>query len=115
MRTRLNLVAAGVLLATVTASYGQPTITTSPRPRPWRRAQPRPSPSVRAALSLWLTNGRETFGAGFTDLASGTTVIVRWTSGAGLNYFVERTTNLSASPPFTLLTPNRPGRPGATS
>jgi hypothetical protein len=34
---------------------------------------------------------------------------------AGVSYFLERSTNLSASPPFTLLAPNLPGQPGTTS
>jgi hypothetical protein len=37
------------------------------------------------------------------------------TSLAGVNYFLERSTNLSASPPFTLLAPELAGQPGTTS
>jgi hypothetical protein len=37
------------------------------------------------------------------------------TSLAGVNYFLERSTNLSASPPFTLLAPELSGQPGTTS
>ena len=44
-----------------------------------------------------------------------TNVIVTWQSVAGVNYFLERSTNLWASPPFTLLVPNLPGQPGTTS
>ena len=47
--------------------------------------------------------------------SAGTSVIVSWQSVAGVNYFVERSTNLSASPPFTLLVPHLPGQPGTTS
>jgi hypothetical protein len=32
-----------------------------------------------------------------------------------MSYFLERNTNLWASPPFTLLSPNLPGLPGTTS
>ena len=45
----------------------------------------------------------------------GTNVTVAWQSVAGVNYFLERSTNLSASPPFTLLAPNLPGQPGTTT
>ena len=47
--------------------------------------------------------------------SAGTSVIVSWQSVAGVNYFVERSTNLSASPPFTLLAPNLPGQSSKTS
>jgi hypothetical protein len=46
---------------------------------------------------------------------AGTNVTVTWQSVAGVNYFLERSTNLSASPPFTLLAPNLPGQPGIMS
>jgi hypothetical protein len=46
---------------------------------------------------------------------AGTNVTVSWQSVAGVNYFLERSTNLRASPPFTLLAPNLPGQPGTTS
>jgi hypothetical protein len=46
---------------------------------------------------------------------AGTNVTVTWQSVAGVNYFLERSTNLSASPPFTLLAPNLLGQPGTTS
>ena len=45
----------------------------------------------------------------------GTDVTVSWQSVAGVNYFLERSTNLSVSPPFTLLAPNLPGQTGMTS
>ena len=44
-----------------------------------------------------------------------TNVTVTWQSVVGVNYFLERSTNLWASPPFTLLAPNLPGQPGTTS
>ena len=44
-----------------------------------------------------------------------TNVAVSWQSVAGVNYFLERSTNLSATPPFTLVNPNLPGQPGTTS
>jgi hypothetical protein len=46
---------------------------------------------------------------------AGTNVTVTWQSVAGVSYFLERSTNLSATPPFTLLAPNLPGQPGTTS
>ena len=47
---------------------------------------------------------------------TGANVTVTWQSVAGLTYFVECSTNLSASPRFTLLAPNLLGQPGmATS
>jgi len=46
---------------------------------------------------------------------AGTNVTVTWQSLAGVNYFLERSMNLSASPPSTLLAPNLPGQPGTTS
>ena len=46
---------------------------------------------------------------------AGTNVAVSWQSVAGVNYFLERSTNLWASPPFTLLSPNLPGQPGTTT
>jgi hypothetical protein len=50
-----------------------------------------------------------------TALPAGTNVNVNWQSVVGVNYFLERSTNLGASPPFTLLAPNLPGQPGTTS
>ena len=38
-----------------------------------------------------------------------------WQSVVGVNYFLERSTNLSASPPFTLLAPDLPGQARTTS
>jgi hypothetical protein len=46
---------------------------------------------------------------------AGTNVTVSWQSVAGVSYFLERSTNLWASPHFTLLAPNLPGQPGTTS
>ena len=46
---------------------------------------------------------------------AGTNVAVSWQSVPGVNYFLERSTNLWASPPFTLLAPNISGQPGTTS
>jgi len=46
---------------------------------------------------------------------AGTDVTVSWQSVAGVKYFLERSTNLEASPPFTLLAPNLHGQPGTTS
>jgi hypothetical protein len=46
---------------------------------------------------------------------AGTNVTVSWQSVAGVNYFLERSTNLWANPPFTLLAPNLPGQPGTTT
>jgi hypothetical protein len=48
-------------------------------------------------------------------LRAGTNVTVTWQSVAGVSYFLERSTNLTASPPFTLLASNLPGQPGTTS
>ncbi len=45
--------------------------------------------------------------------AAETSVLVN--RAAGVNHFLERSTNLSASAPFTLLTPNLPGQPGTTT
>ena len=44
-----------------------------------------------------------------------TNVTVTWQSVVGVNYFLELSTNLWASPPFTLLAPDLPGQPGTTS
>ena len=46
---------------------------------------------------------------------AGTNVTVSWQSVAGVNYFLERSTNLWASPPFTLLATGIPAQPGTTS
>jgi len=50
-----------------------------------------------------------------TTSPAGTNVTVSWQSVAGLSYFLERSTNLSATLPFTMLAPNLPGQPGTTS
>ena len=46
---------------------------------------------------------------------AGTHVTVSWQSVAGVNYFLERSTNLWASPPFTPLAAGIPGQPGTTA
>jgi hypothetical protein len=46
---------------------------------------------------------------------AGTKVTVSWQSVAGVNYFLEGSTDLSTSPRFTLLAPNLPGQPGTTT
>jgi PKD repeat protein len=45
----------------------------------------------------------------------GTNVTVSWQSVAGVNYFLERSTDLAASPPFTTLATGIPGQPGTTT
>ena len=50
-----------------------------------------------------------------TTSPAGTNVTVTWQSVEGVSYFVERSTNLSATLPFTLLAPNLPGQPGTTT
>jgi len=50
-----------------------------------------------------------------TASPAGTNVTVSWQSVAGVNYSLERGTDLSATPPFTLLAANLPGQPGTTS
>jgi hypothetical protein len=46
---------------------------------------------------------------------AGTNVTVTWQSVAGVSYFLERSTNLSATPPFTPLATGIPGQTGTTS
>jgi hypothetical protein len=46
---------------------------------------------------------------------TGTNLTVSWQSVAGVTYFLERSTNLWASPPFSLLATNLPGQPGTTT
>jgi parallel beta-helix repeat protein len=48
-----------------------------------------------------------------TNAVSGVTV--SWQSVAGVNYSLERSTDLSATPPFTLLATNLPGQTGTTT
>jgi hypothetical protein len=50
-----------------------------------------------------------------TSESDGTNVTVSWQSVAGVNYFLERSTNLWASPPFTPLATGIPGQPGTTT
>jgi hypothetical protein len=47
--------------------------------------------------------------------AEGNDLTVTWHSVAGVSYFLERSTNLSASPRFTLLVTNVPGQAGTTT
>ncbi|MBM3883191.1 MAG: hypothetical protein FJ387_26335 [Verrucomicrobia bacterium] len=47
--------------------------------------------------------------------SGGTNVTVRWQSIAGVRYLLERSTDLSASPPFLPLACGLEGQPGATS
>ena len=46
---------------------------------------------------------------------AGTNVTVSWQSVAGVSYFLESSTDLWASPPFTLLATDIPGLPGMTT
>ena len=46
---------------------------------------------------------------------AGTNVTVSWQSVEGVGYFLERSTNLSASPPFTPLAAGVPGQSSTTS
>ena len=50
-----------------------------------------------------------------TASPAGTNVTASWQSVAGVNYFLERSTNMAGSPRFTLLAPDLPGQPGTTS
>jgi hypothetical protein len=45
----------------------------------------------------------------------GTNVTVTWQSVPGVNYFLERCTNLASPPAFTPLSTNLPGQPGTTT
>lgn len=47
--------------------------------------------------------------------ADGNDLIITWQSMAGLDYFLERSTNLAASPRFTLRVANIPGQVGTTT
>jgi len=46
---------------------------------------------------------------------AGTNVTVNWQSASGVNYFLERSTNLSVSLPFTPLATDIPGETGTTT
>jgi len=48
-------------------------------------------------------------------VTAGSNVTVSWQSVAGVNYFLERATSLSAPPAFTSLVTNIPGQPGTTT
>lgn len=41
--------------------------------------------------------------------------VISWESVVGVNYFVQRSTNLTAHPAFTCIQTNLPGQPGVTS
>jgi hypothetical protein len=46
---------------------------------------------------------------------AGTNVTVSWQSVPGVNYFLERSTDLSAVPPFTLMATGIAGQAGTTT
>jgi hypothetical protein len=48
-------------------------------------------------------------------VTTGTNVTLSWQSVAGVNYFLQRTTNPTASPAFAPLATNIFGQPGTTS
>ena len=50
-----------------------------------------------------------------TSAPVGPNVSVRWQSVAEVSYFLERSTNLAATPPFTTLVTNLPGQPDTTT
>jgi len=50
-----------------------------------------------------------------TASPAGTNVTVSWQSVAGVNCFLERSTDLLTSPPFTPLATSIPGQSGTTS
>ncbi len=50
-----------------------------------------------------------------TASPAGNDVTVTWQSAGGVSYFLEASTNLSASPPFTWVATNLLGQPGTTS
>ena len=64
---------------------------------------------VAAASRIVVVNGLYATGG----RAVATNVLVNRV--AGVSCFLARSTNLSASPPFTLLAPNLPGQPGTTT
>jgi hypothetical protein len=48
-------------------------------------------------------------------LTTGTNVALTWQSALGVNYFLERSTNLTTSPAFAPVAANIPGQPGTTT
>jgi hypothetical protein len=51
----------------------------------------------------------------YAPATEGAHIVVTWQSVAGMNYFLERATNLAASPAFTSLATAIPGQPGTTT
>ena len=80
-----------------------------------RTPTPTATPPGRSGAARPAQPTRSRFYACFSASRAGTNVTVAWQSVAGVTYFLERSTNLSASPPFTLLAPNLPGQPGTTT
>jgi hypothetical protein len=80
------------------------------------RTKLRPRPPVFSLASSADGNGVSLSVSRLVSLwPAGTNVTVSWQSVAGVNYFLERSTNLWGSPTFTLLAPSPPGQPGTTT